>query len=204
VTGPSARGLPGAAMAVALTALVAGCGSATPALPPTSLSAAPAVVAAAPVATAPAPTPPAQVAPLAPSDPVELVVPAIGVRTGPLLDLGIGGDGALEVPPDPTSAGWFALGPTPGARGPAVIVFDRLRDLEPGDEVRVTRADGTEAVFGTYRVDHYPRSDFPTERVYGDTAGPELRLITSGGAFDDSSGQYRDNVVAYGRLLEVS
>jgi sortase (surface protein transpeptidase) len=142
-------------------------------------------------------------------------VPAIGVATGPLLALAIDAAGALEVPPDAATAGWFTLGPTPGVRGPAVIaahvdyagtpgVFHRLHDLAPGDQVTVTRADGTEAVFDTYRVDRYAKSEFPTERVYGDTDEPELRLITCGGAFDTRSGQYRDNVVAYARLVRVA
>jgi hypothetical protein len=45
---------------------------------------------------------------------------------------------------------------------------------------------------------------FPTEHVYGNTAGPELRLITCGGAFDSGSGHYQDNVVAYARLVRVA
>lgn len=196
----------------ALGAFLAGCGAAAApaALPPP---------AAAPSLAAPPTTRPvaaqvtAQVtAPAA--KPVGLVVPAIGVRTGPLLPLGLDPAGALEVPPDALSAGWFTLGPVPGATGPAVIaahvdykgapgVFSRLKDLTEGAEIRVPRADGTEALFTTYRVDRYPKADFPTKQVYGDTAGPELRLITCGGAFDSTTGQYRDNVVAYARLKAV-
>jgi sortase (surface protein transpeptidase) len=145
---------------------------------------------------------------------VGLSVPAIGVQTGPLLGLGLDEHGALEVPPDAHTAGWFTLGPTPGSTGPAVIaghvdyagvpgVFQRLRDLAPGDEIRVQRADGTTAVFSTYRVQRYPKSAFPSQQVYGDTSGPELRLITCGGAFDEGTGHYRDNVVAYARLVRV-
>jgi nucleoid-associated protein YgaU len=213
MSAPVLRGL----LAAAAVTLLAGCGSgARPEVP----AAAPATVSIAPPAAAPAAVPASRTAPaapvaaLAPSTPVGLVVPAIGVHTGPLLDLGIDAHGALEVPPDAATAGWFTLGPTPGAPGPAVIaahvdyagvpgVFFRLRDLVPGDEVAVRRADGTEAVFTTYRVDRYDKSSFPTERVYGDTAGSELRLITCGGAFDHGSGQYRDNVVAYARLLKT-
>ncbi len=55
-------------------------------------------------------------------------------------------------------------------------------------------------MFDVYRVERYAKSEFPTERVYGDTADPELRLITCGGALD-RSGQYQDNVVAYARLV---
>ncbi|MFC4948577.1 class F sortase [Pseudonocardia sp. GCM10023141] len=180
-------------------------------------------------AAAPAPTVPTAAAPIPPgtpgsappparaigampsAKPVGLTVAAIGVRTGALLPLGLDKAGALEVPPDATSAGWFTLGPAPGANGPAVIaahvdykgvagVFSRLKDLTAGNEIRVARADGTVAVFTTYRVEHYPKSAFPTGQVYGNTTGPELRLITCGGSFDSSTGQYLDNVVAYARL----
>ena len=48
----------------------------------------------------------------------------------------------------------------------------------------------------------YPKDAFPTDRVYGPTAGPELRLITCGGSFDRSAGSYRDNTVVFAR--EVS
>jgi hypothetical protein len=150
-----------------------------------------------------------------PTTPVQLDVPAIGVHAGPLLDLGIDPAGALEVPPDAVTAGWFTLAPTPGSPGPAVIaghvdyegvpgVFQRLGELEPGDEVTVTRADGSAAVFSTYLVERYAKVRFPTERVYGNTAGPELRLITCGGASDSGTDQYQDNVVAYARLVRVA
>jgi hypothetical protein len=194
-----------------LLALVTACG-APPAPGPVGPAAAPAATPAAPVGSVP---PPAPDAALAPSAPVGLAVPAIGVRVESLLALGIDAGGALEVPPDAASAGWFTLGPTPGARGPAVIaghvdyagepgVFHRLADLAPGDEVTVPRADGSLAVFDTYRVERYAKSAFPTERVYGDTAGSELRLITCGGGFDTRSGHYSDNVVAYARLVRVA
>jgi hypothetical protein len=191
---------------------IVGCGAA-PVAEPVFPAAPAAASAAAPAATVPAPPP--VVPALAPSTPVGLTVPAIGVRTGPLPGLGIDGTGALEVPSDPATAGWFTLGPTPGSRGPAVItghaghagapgVFHRLSELAPGDEVTVARADGTEAVFSTYRIEQHPKSAFPTERVYGDTDRPELRLITCGGTFDTSSGQYHDNMVVYARLVRVA
>jgi hypothetical protein len=180
---------------VVVAALLTACGTA----PAATLPAAPA---AAQAATVPAPSP--ATATRAVAEPVELVIPAIGAETDWLIGLRIDGDGALEVPPDTAMAGWFELGPRPGAVGPAVIaahvdgVFARLRELGPGDEVDVRRADGTTAVFTAYRVDQYPRSAFPTERVYGDTEGPELRLITAGG-----SERHTDNVVAYARLTAV-
>lgn len=187
----------------AAVAALAACGAPPPGI------AAPAAAPSAPVKSI---APPAAASPTAP---VALTVPALGVRTGQLLGLGIDPAGALEVPPDATTAGWFTLAPTPGSPGPAVIaghvdyqgtpgVFQRLGELKPGEEVTVARADGSTAVFETYLVERYAKAQFPTERVYGNTAGPELRLITCGGAFDSGSGHYQDNVVAYARLVRVA
>jgi sortase (surface protein transpeptidase) len=145
---------------------------------------------------------------------VALSVPAIEARTEAFIDLGVDPDGALQVPPDAGTAGWFVHSPAPGETGPSVIaahvdydgvpgVFVRLHEVAPGDEIAVRRADGTEAVFEAYRVERYPKTAFPTQQVYGNTDGAELRLITCGGVFDRSTGNYRDNVVAYARLVGV-
>lgn len=202
------------AVAVALVAL-AGCsipstsGTGAPVPPVTDVAVVP--LAASPQAPDLPPAPLRPVARLEQSQPVGLSVPAIGVRTGPLAALGVDPGGVLEVPPDAATAGWFTLGPTPGGLGPAVVaghvehdgapgVFARLADVAPGDEVEVRRADGTDAVFTAYRVQRFPRSAFPTDLVYGDTTGPELRLITWGGVFDRGDGRFADNVVVFARL----
>lgn len=102
-------------------------------------------------------------------------IPSIGLRTGALIDLGLTSTQELEVPGDAVTAGWFELSPDPGEVGPAVIaghvdydsvpgVFVRLREVRPGDEISVDRADGSTAVFTAYEVDRYPKSQFPTER----------------------------------------
>ena len=137
--------------------------------------------------------------------PVRVRVPAIGVDSG-LLRLGTDAAGALVPPDDVTRAGWFADGAVPGDVGPAVVaghvdsvdgpaVFSRLRELAPGHEVLVDRADGTTARFAVTGVGRYPKSDFPTEAVYGPTPRAELRLVTCGGEFDRSARSYLDNVV---------
>jgi sortase family protein len=146
--------------------------------------------------------------------PASLIIPAIGVRAEGIKDLGLTPNGALEVPGDATTVGWFTGAPSPGEAGPAVLAahvdykhvpgaFSRLKELKPGEQVRVGRADGRIAVFTVYRVDRYAKAAFPTDQVYGDTPDPELRLITCGGAFDRASGNYLDNVVAYAKLTAV-
>jgi hypothetical protein len=151
----------------------------------------------------------ASTAVLARSEPVRLRIPAIAVDT-PLLELGLRDDGRVEVPPlDSPQAGWYRYSPTPGERGPAVLlghvdsaktgpgVFYDLPALAPGDPIEVTRADGGTVSFVVDRIGRYPKAAFPSADVYGDAPGPELRLITCGGAFDQDSGHYEDNVVVY-------
>lgn len=200
-----------------------GCGTAetgTPdaGAPPSPSAAASSAPAPAAASTAmPAPAAPAPVAPgpaaLPRSEPVVLEIPAIGVRTD-LLKLGLRENGSLEVPQDTGSgapASWYNGSPTPGERGPSVMlghvnspsgrggVFADLRQLTPGTEINVSRTDGSIAVFTVDRGALYSKNDFPTLEVYGNTAGPELRLITCDG-YDPATGLFDDNYVIYAKL----
>lgn len=136
-----------------------------------------------------------------------------------VLQLGQAADGSLAVPrpgPDYNRAGWYRYSPTPGALGPAVIVghvdsaqggpsvFFRLGELHPRDLVRVTRQDGTVAVFAVEQVKRYAKATFPTQLVYGNTDHAALRLITCGGRLDRRSGHYLDNVVVTASLVSTA
>ncbi len=145
------------------------------------------------------------------SRPVRVEIPGIGVSSG-LVELGLDAAGSMEVPQDPAVAGWYDLGPTPGALGPAVIaghvswdrvpaVFFRLQQVRRGDRVVVSREDGTDAVFAVTRVARFAKTRFPTRSVFGSIDHAGLRLITCGGAFDASNNRYLDNVVVFARLL---
>jgi sortase (surface protein transpeptidase) len=106
-------------------------------------------------------------------------------------------------------AAWYDGSAAPGAVGTAVIlghvdsvedgpsVFYDLGRLRPGDEISVSRADGSVARFTVDGVRRYPKDEFPSLVVYGDTDYPALRLITCGGEFDQSTGHYEDNVVVF-------
>ncbi len=147
------------------------------------------------------------------SIPVHVEIAAIGVSSD-LVQLGLAKGGALQVPSGSAydHAGWYRYSPTPGEPGPAVLaghvdsrrgpsVFFRLGALSPGARVTVTRTDGSQVVFVVTDVHRYPKTAFPTQLVYGRTAGPELRLVTCGGAFDARSGHYLDNVVVLATLV---
>ncbi|MFF5762563.1 class F sortase [Streptomyces tanashiensis] len=187
---------------VALTGCSAGGGSGA-ATPPAHIAR----------ATAPAPqATTAPVRPLARSLPVRVRVPAAGVDAGPVLSLGLNTDGTVEVPSvaDADRIGWYDKGVTPGETGPAVLVghFDTARGpavlknvsrVRVGDEITVTRADGTSAVFRVRELEQVDKDAFPTAKVYGNTTRPELRLVTCGGELVD--GHRPDNIIVYADLV---
>jgi len=152
--------------------------------------------------------PAVEAAPLARSTPVRVRIAAIGVDSG-LMDLGLRADGSLEVPPSGFPAGWYTGGPTPGELGPAIIaghidwngpgVFYNLHKLKPGDQITVTRKDGSKPVFRVTRVAQFSKSQFPTTLVYGNIDHAGLRVITCGGSF--KSGSYVDNIVVFADLV---
>jgi LPXTG-site transpeptidase (sortase) family protein len=147
--------------------------------------------------------------------PTSVNIPSIDVQSE-LITVGLNPDGTLEVPqpgPDYDKAAWFRDSPRPGEIGPAVIeghvdsaangpsVFYDLGRMTAGDRVEVGRADGSVATFEVYDTRVVPKDDFPTLLVYGNTTGPELRLITCGGPFDSSAGSYVDDVIVFARQV---
>lgn len=172
------------------------------------------------------PSPPVQAGPEAPdtskaligpvlpaSEPASVAIDIIGVDSS-LMSLGKEPDGTVAVPPGNAGspAGWYKNSPTPGELGSSVIlghvnsvqtgigVFYRLHELQDADQISVTRADGTVAVFEVYRVDTYDKKNFPTAKVYGNAGRAELRLVTCGG-YEPSTGEFNQNTVAYAYLI---
>ncbi|MEH0971016.1 class F sortase [Micromonospora sp. CPCC 205546] len=150
---------------------------------------------------------------LARSAPTTIKIPRIGVDAA-IMSLGTNPDGTVQVPPLERAqlAGWYEPGPSPGEVGNAVIVghvdsaaigpavFFSLGALQPGDTITVARQDGQQATFTVESVGAYPKTQFPTERVYGPSDRPGLRVVTCGGTFDPAAGSYPDNVVVFASM----
>ncbi|MDJ0362558.1 class F sortase [Rhodococcus sp. H29-C3] len=150
------------------------------------------------------------VAPLSASTPVRIEIPAIGVDSD-LIGLGLQADGTMEVPSGGFPGGWYNGSPTPGEMGPSIVaghvdwggdpgIFYRLRELNSGDSVIVSRQDDSVLTFTVSDIEQYPKAEFPTASVYGDIDYAGLRLITCGGAFDSDAASYDDNIVVYAAL----
>ncbi|WP_030282604.1 class F sortase [Streptomyces catenulae] len=175
------------------------------------------------------PAPPAAEAPVAPnlaaptaepktsaelprSAPTRIRIPQIGVDA-PFTPLSLGPTGQLNAPPPNNSnlAGWYKDGATPGENGAAIVaghvdtktgpaVFLELDSLKKGNTIDITRADKSVATFTVDNVETFSKAQFPSDRVYNDTANPQLRVITCGGAYDKAAKDYTDNVVVFAHL----
>jgi len=142
--------------------------------------------------------------------PARVVIPALEVAST-IVDVGLEPDGALEVPADVSTVGWYVppsgRGVVPGATGTAVLAghvdsrvqgpgaFNRLRTLAPGNSVVVVHADGLETVWRVDEVVRYPKSEVPIGEIFVWDGDPRLALITCGGDFDRAARSYLDNYV---------
>ncbi|MEU5322647.1 class F sortase [Streptomyces sp. NPDC021056] len=146
------------------------------------------------------------------SRPVRLLIPKISVDA-PFTELAIGRTGQLEPPPadDTNLVGWHAKGASPGEAGTSIIaghvdtatsaaVFADLGELRKGDVFHVRRADGRKASFVVDSVETFDKDDFPSRRVYADTAQAQVRLITCAGDYDRTVRDYTDNLVVFAHL----
>ena len=150
------------------------------------------------------------------SAPTSIELPSIGVRSTSFVPLHVQNDGTISVPGTAQEIGLYEDGPTPGQLGPAVVaahvdtpsgvpgIFFDLGKVEAGDVVKMARRDGTHLTFTVDRVAAYRKAQFPTELVYkGDFTRAEIRLVTCGGP-TDSRNEYRDNVIVFGHLTNVT
>jgi sortase (surface protein transpeptidase) len=137
--------------------------------------------------------------------PVRLTIPSIGVETD-IDPVGIEVDGSMELP-EATRAGWFRYGPRPGdPDGSAVVAahvnvedtpgaFYSLTGLEPGSEVLVTDRSLVTRTFVVTERFQVDKADLPATELFRSDGPAVLTLVTCGGAFDDRSRRYADNIV---------
>lgn len=198
---PAVRGGLLALAAVGGLAGLSGCGAAD-AQPAPDIS----------VRTSSVPAPENKAEPLARSKPVTLDIPDAKVTARKVLPLGLDSSGELDVPPPSQGdlPGYYTKAVTPGEAGPAIMVahydtrygpalMKNAADIKIGSEIKIGRQDGTAATFKVRQVQQISKGNFPTQKVYGDTNRPELRLITCGGPITD--GHRADNIIFYADLV---
>ena len=138
-------------------------------------------------------------------------IPAIGVSSDIEL-LTLDSTGALLPPVDFNRAGWYSAGVIPGQIGPAIIaghidsvtapaVFANLHKMTPGMKILVSLSNGNVLTFAADRSQVAPKTQFPSNSVYGTVPTPQLRVITCDGTFNHATGHYDDNLVVFATLV---
>lgn len=180
----------------------------------TAPSAAPSPAAVAPVPRTHEPVPPRPVFPVEPvpapplpaAAPVGVSMPGAGEPV-PLVPVGALASGALQLPERPSVLGWYAAGAVPGnGAGSAVLAghvdsaeygsgpLEQLYAVDLGEVVEVVDGVGGRHRFAVTSRTSYRKAALPAE-VFRTDGPPQLVLITCGGAFDEETGNYADNVV---------
>jgi len=133
--------------------------------------------------------------------------------SAPIVQVGTTPDRELEVPLNPKVVGWWSPGAKPGATvGTAILaghinyagVKGAMADigrLNPGDEVDV---------YGTHNADHrhlvrftvtgvrtYHKTHLPYAQIFDQKSVGRIAIVTCGGPFDASTGNYLDNIVVF-------
>lgn len=154
---------------------------------------------------------------VAPAAPVSGAVPTelrlAGRLRVPLDPVGVSTDGNVEIPGDPSHAGWWAAGPAPGdPAGSTVLVghldsatrglgaFAALLDVSLGDEVQVIDASGAVFRYAITGRQQVSKTALPAS-VFSREGTPRLVLITCGGRFDPRTHHYDDNIIVTAQPL---
>jgi hypothetical protein len=142
----------------------------------------------------------------APPRTVQVQVPSAGLDSA-VRPVGVAPDGQMALPPDPRVLGWYRFGPAPGEGTGSVVLAGHLdsaryglgplvglREVEVGDEVSATQADGTVLDYTVADVRRYDRQALPDE-LFARTGPERIRLITCGGEYLPDEGGYQENLV---------
>jgi len=115
----------------------------------------------------------------------------------------------MAVPMSYDNVGWYRLGTAPGHTGSAVIaghvtnglrmpgVFNRLAELQIGDEVIVETNAGEQIRFVVSDVQTYPYDKVPRDRLFNRADDQRLNLVTCEGGWLASKRTYDQRVVVY-------
>lgn len=143
--------------------------------------------------------------------PNRIEIPKLKARA-PIVKVSTTSDGELEIPVNPKVVGWWSPGAKPGAKkGTAILaghinysgVTGTLADigtLKPNDEVDVfgvRHGKKTEIMFKVTGVRTYHKTRLPYKEIFDQQSIGRLAIVTCGGPFDASTGNYLDNIVAF-------
>lgn len=149
---------------------------------------------------------------VAPDLPKYLVIPKLGVdaRVRPL---GVTSSNELQAPTNIYDTGWYnasAKPGDPGSNGAILIdghvhgptlpgVFVGIKTLQPGDTIQIVRGDNAVFTYIVKKVQNYDATTLNIGLGLGSIqpGEPGLNLMTCGGPFDRTSGEYTQRTIVF-------
>lgn len=143
--------------------------------------------------------------------PIRLKIPSINVDAA-IEHVGLTSNGAMEVPQNTYTVGWFNLGPRPGEKGSAVIaghfngkygetgVFSNLNKLKEGDKLYIQDSKGTLITFVVRKIRAY--SPGYADEVFSPNDKSHLNLITCDGLWDGIQKSYTKRLVVFADIMQ--
>ena len=139
-------------------------------------------------------------------------IPKIGVMAR-VLQVGTTSTGALATPTNVFDTAWYKNSAKPGQPGASLIdghvsswttngVFYDIKNLVAGDNIEIERGDGTKLEYTVNQTIAYPKDAVDMKALQKPiTAGTSgLNLITCGGKYDSSAGEFTQRIAVYATL----
>jgi hypothetical protein len=120
----------------------------------------------------------------------------------------------MQIPQDPRLVGWWTAGAAPEDRQGTVVIVGHINyagvsgalsvlpALRPGEAISIAEPRRT-VRYRVAAVRTYPKTSGIPDSVFAQNGPARLVLITCGGPFDSTTGNYEDNIVAFARPVGV-
>ena len=140
--------------------------------------------------------------------PVAVAIPSVELNS-PIQNMGVLPNGELDVPSGKTNnVGWYAAGTVPGDVGSAVFdahvfaAFNRLDEVEAGEEILVKSADGEVQRFRVETAEVFKLKDLSPQYLFSRKDTKRLTLITCAGQLTADHSTYTHRLVVSAVLVE--
>jgi sortase A len=149
-----------------------------------------------------------------PTNPRYISIPAIGLSQSRVVELGLTHNNQIATPDNIYDTGWFNGSAKPGQNGAMFIyghvsswtangAFHNLKKLRQGDNISITRGDGTTYVYQVVSSKVYPYNAVNMQEVLSPimTNKPGLNLMTCTGAIIKGTSEFEKRLVVFTKLL---
>jgi LPXTG-site transpeptidase (sortase) family protein len=143
-----------------------------------------------------------------------LIIPKLNVDAR-VLSVGVNTNGDLGTPNDIYDTAWYNESAQPGQPGATLIdghiagytspgVFEKLKSLNPGDQIEVQIGNGTTFTYQVVKSQDYPANNVNmAEAMTPVTPGVSgLNLISCDGTIVPGKGQYTERIIVFAELVQ--